>query len=390
MSLYGLARPLLFSLDPERAHHLALASLERLGAHPSLARLIGSRYALETSELAVTVLGRTFANCIGLGAGFDKNGSVLPGLGALGFGHVEVGTVTPRPQPGNPGVRLWRVPENQALVNWLGFNSEGADAAAAHLRAYRQRSGGRGPVIGINLGKNRDTPVESAADDYLAVLRKTFELGDYFVLNVSSPNTPGLRTLQDSRLLDELTHALLEEVAALARASGRAAPPMLLKLSPDLAEADLDAAVEVALARKADGIVATNTSIQRDLLGGGRGPDKGGISGRPLTELSTRVVASIRRRAGNRLPIIGVGGVFTGDDAYDKIRAGASLVQIHSGMIYRGPGIVKSIKEELARRLRAEGLRHVDEAVGRGVDQLGAPVGASASSTPAAPRTAAR
>jgi dihydroorotate dehydrogenase len=381
MSLYSLARPLLFSLDPERAHRLALASLARISAHASLRRLVEARYALDTPELAVTVLGRTFSSCIGLGAGFDKDASVLPALGALGFGHVEIGTVTPLAQPGNQGVRLWRIREDEALFNWLGFNSAGAAAVADNLRAYRARFGGAGPAIGVNLGKNRETPVERATDDYVAGYRALFGFGDYFVVNVSSPNTPGLRTLQDSRLLDELVHALLEEAGTLSKASGRSAPPLLLKLSPDLGEADLEAAVDVALQRGAAGIVATNTSIQRDLVGGGRAPDKGGVSGRPITELSTRVVTSIRRQAGSRLPIIGVGGVFTGDDAFEKIRAGASLVQIHSGMIFRGPGIVRQVKQELSRRLRAEGLAHVSEAVGRAVDDLGPPVASGAAPT---------
>ena len=345
--LYPLAGPLLRLLDPECAHDLALAALER--------GLVPRPAPFEDAILQTRVLNRDFANPIGLAAGFDKDARVADAMLAQGFGFVEVGSVTPRPQPGNPRPRVFRLPADGAAINRLGFNSQGADAVAERLRE-RPRSG----IVGVNLGRNKDSA--EAVDDYVAGARVLARLADYLVVNVSSPNTPGLRALQGG---DQLRHLLLAVQGALADVPGRERPPLLLKIAPDLTPDDKDEIAEVSLATGIDGLIATNTTIERPpSLVERRRNEAGGLSGRPLFEPSTRVLGEMYRRIGGRIPLIGVGGVGDGHDAYVKVRAGASLIQLYTALIFHGPGLVNRIKRELAEALRADGFASLSEAVG--------------------------
>ncbi|MBK7858652.1 MAG: quinone-dependent dihydroorotate dehydrogenase [Archangiaceae bacterium] len=314
-----LLKPLLFRLDAEAAHHLGLGALSLLEGSPGLARALRGP---DDPAHATTVFGLTFPNRIGLAAGLDKNAEAMVGLFALGFGFVEVGTVTPRPQPGNDRPRLFRVPEHGALLNRMGFNNLGAHAMASRLSELEWRPG----PIGVNLGKNKDTPNERAHDDYALGARLLAGLCDYLVVNLSSPNTPGLRALQEPEALRRILQATRAEAGAR---------PVLLKIAPDLEDEAVDAAVEVAVAEGAAGLIATNTTVKRPFIH----PEAGGLSGRPLLQRSTEVLARVR----GRLPTIGVGGVFGPDDVQLKLKAGASLVQIYSGLIYQGPRLVKEL-----------------------------------------------
>jgi len=329
--IYDLIRPLLFRLDPEDAHRLVLHGLRALGAAPPLARLV--RSLMTPRARPVEVAGLTFPSPIGLAAGWDKDGLAIDGLFALGFGHVEVGTVTPLPQPGNPRPRVFRLVEDEAIVNRMGFPSRGADHLAGRLEARRARSTG-GPIVGVNLGKNKATPNERASDDYVALVRRFAPLADYLVVNVSSPNTQGLRDLQERAALE----ALLREVV---RARGAARPPLFVKLAPDLDEAALDRAVEAATHARIDGVVATNTTLARDGLRAHAAHEAGGLSGAPLSARATSMVRAIVRRTS--LPIIASGGVMHADDVRAKLDAGASLVQVWTGFVYRGPGVVRHL-----------------------------------------------
>lgn len=345
--LYRLAGPILRLLDPETAHGLAVAALER-GLVPSPAP-----YA--EAILHIRLWDRYFANPVGLAAGFDKDARVADAMLAQGFGFVEVGSVTPRPQPGNPRPRVFRLSADGAAVNSLGFNSQGADVVAERLRK-RTRSG----IVGVNLGRNKDSA--EAVEDYVKGAKVLARLADYLVVNVSSPNTPGLRALQGR---DQLRRLLLGVQEALADVPERDRPPLLLKISPDLTLDDKDEIAEVSLDTGVDGLIATNTTIERPpfLVGRGRN-EAGGLSGRPLFEPSTRVLSEMYRRVGHRIPLIGVGGIADGRDAYIKIRAGASLVQLYTALIYHGPGLVNRIKRELAEALGADGFTSLSEAVG--------------------------
>lgn len=301
--------------------------------------------------------GLTFPGPVGLAAGFDKDAVAVVALASLGFHFIEVGTVTPRPQPGNPRPRLFREPEKEALVNRMGFNNGGAQAMAQRLSRLRWPFA---PVpIGINLGKNRTTEPSRAVDDYLAGLRTLYHLGDYFVVNVSSPNTPGLRDLQQGAFLHELLGALQEEATRLSR-PGQAHKPLLLKIAPDLPEDRLEEVLDAALRHRLAGLIVANTWPH----------PQGGLSGRPLREHGHRLTAAIYRKVMGRLPIVGVGGIFTGEDAYARIRAGACLVQCYTGFVYRGPSTPSAITRELAQLLHRDGFSHVDEAVGVDASRL--------------------
>lgn len=361
MNMYRLFRPLLWTLDAERAHDLALAALGRAGASPTVLRRLQRTYAVDTPSLETRLWGRSFPNCIGLAAGMDKNGRALPGMAALGFGFLEVGTVTPRPQAGNPKPRMWRLREDEALINRLGFNNAGARAVAERLAAEAPRL----PVpLGINIGKNADTPLERSLDDYNACLEMLHPWADYIVVNVSSPNTPGLRSLQHAAALDELLAALRETIDALpAHRRGRPLP-LLVKVAPDLTASDLDDIAEACLGRRIDGLIATNTTIRRDGLLNARAKEVGGLSGAPLTSISNRIVAALHRRVGGRIPIIGVGGVMNAADAYDKIKAGASLVQVLTGFVYGGPSFPRDLALGLEGLLQRDGFENVQQAVG--------------------------
>jgi dihydroorotate dehydrogenase subfamily 2 len=329
--MYRALRPLLFRLEPERAHALTLGLLSvarRLNLH----RLYGPA----TASRPVRLMGLTFPNRVGLAAGLDKNAACIDALGALGFGFVEVGTVTPRPQPGNPRPRLFRIPRAEALVNAMGFPNEGVEAACARLRE-RSFAG----VCGVNIGKNATTPLADAAADYAHCLQAVYPLADYVAINVSSPNTPGLRQLQAEEHLKPLLESLIGTRERLAGQFGRRVP-LLVKLSPDLAEADLEALAAVVRALGIDGVIATNTTVQRpgvaDLPDAAR---PGGLSGRPLHALSTSVVRRLRALLPAGLPIVGVGGISSLESAREMLEAGADLIQIYTGLIYRGPRLVR-------------------------------------------------
>lgn len=324
-----LVRPLLFSLDPETAHHLAINCL-RFAANLSPALRLLRRF--EPPLNARTLFGLTFANPIGLAAGFDKNGVALPAWEALGFGFVEIGTVTAKSQPGNPRPRIFRYPEQRALINRLGFNNDGAEMVARRLQ--RLRESGRWPRIpvGVNIGKSKATPLDHANDDYLYSFRALHEFADYVVLNVSSPNTAGLRSLQEPDALMSLLRAINQERSARAR------KPVLLKIAPDLLEEELAQIVEVCEAHEVAGIVATNTTLDRTAIAGG---EEGGLSGLPLRQKSSDVIRFLRSRTS--LPIIGVGGICDAESAREKFSAGAQLLQIYTGFVYRGPEVLREL-----------------------------------------------
>ncbi|MCI0510576.1 dihydroorotate oxidase A [Chromohalobacter marismortui] len=326
--MYALARSLLFRLDPETAHGVALTSLD-IGHRLGLSRWVGAQV-----EAPTTLMGLIFPNRVGLAAGLDKNAEHLDALGALGFGFVEVGTVTPEPQPGNPRPRLFRLPAQRAIINRMGFNNAGVDALIANVRKSRYRG-----VIGINIGKNLTTPVERAVDDYLTCLRKVHAHAHYITVNLSSPNTPGLRNLQFGEHLASLLGALAEETQRLEAADGRRVP-LAVKIAPDM-DADEVALVAKALAANGvDAVIATNTTVSREaVVGLEHADEQGGLSGRPVFESSNRVVRELRRHLPT-LPIIGVGGIDSGEAAKAKHDAGADLVQLYTGFIYRGPALV--------------------------------------------------
>jgi dihydroorotate dehydrogenase len=347
----SLVRPLLFRLPAETAHELALHSLSLLPA-----RLIAS--PVDYPALNIKRFGLTFPNPIGLAAGFDKNGIALQPLAALGFGFIEAGTVTYHAQPGNPRPRLFRLSEDQALINRAGFNNEGAAAFARRVSNHRPDC-----VLGVSIGKSKITSLEDAVEDYLASFELVYDVADYIAINVSSPNTPQLRELQQSQQLEALVSALQARRRELQKDV-----PLLVKLSPDLERRDLENTVEVIERLKIDGIIATNTTVSRDNL---RTDAKrvaacgeGGLSGRPLKDTSTRMIALLHELTGGRIPLIGVGGIFNAEDAWEKIAAGASLVQLYTGFIYQGPRIVQEINEGLAKILEREGFANFEAAVG--------------------------
>ncbi len=311
----------------------------------------------------ISRFGLEFPNPIGLAAGFDKNGNYLEELSALGFGFIEVGTVTNQPQPGNPKPRLFRLPKDRALINRLGFNNLGAIQVAANLAGRRPKC-----VVGVNIGKSRAVDIEAAIPDYLASFNAIYSAADYIVVNVSSPNTPHLRELQRAQPLEELLTALQQRNRELS--GDRARKPLLLKIAPDVSETEIEQIVDVATRTQIAGMVATNTTIQREGLQTQtdqlRSYGDGGLSGAPLRARSNQIISFIYKLTGGRLPIIGVGGVFTADDAWEKISAGASLIQLYTGFIYEGPGIVARINEGLNGILRKEGFSSLDDAVGCG------------------------
>ena len=358
----SLVRRLLFSLPPETAHELALHSLSLLRGK-TLNDFVARRFA-SGPTLPVTCFGLTFQNPVGLAAGFDKDGVALSALAALGFGFIEAGTVTFHPQPGNPRPRLFRLPEDKALINRAGFNNSGAAAFAKRVERERPNC-----VLGVSIGKSKITPLEQATEDYLASFEIVYGVADYIAVNVSSPNTPQLRELQQSEQLSALLSALQERNRALQKAHRRERPmPLLVKLSPDLTSEDLELIVEVVIRLQIDGLIATNTTITRDHLRTDRARvaalGEGGLSGAPLRAKSTRMIADLYRLTNGRVPIIGVGGIFSADDAWEKIAAGASLVQLYTGFIYRGPAIAREINEGLQQILSREGFPSLDAAVG--------------------------
>jgi dihydroorotate dehydrogenase len=343
------AWPLLARLDPEDAHNLALRLLSVAERVPGALALLERLCAVRDDRLAVDVLGLRFPNQVGLAAGLDKHATAPRAFAALGFGAVELGTVTPRAQPGNPRPRIFRLTEHGALINRMGFPSHGASAVRARLAGVAQRMPG-GAVLGVNLGKNATTPLEEAAQDYVTVLDALHDRAHYAVVNVSSPNTKGLRDLQERRALEDLLRRVVVRRDGLARAGRRL--PLLVKVAPDLDEAGLSAAVEAALAAGVDGMVATNTTLSRDGVSGTHAAETGGLSGAPLRSRATDVVRFLARELAGRLPIVGAGGIASPEDALEKLDAGAALVQLYTGFIYAGPTLPARINAALLTRLR--------------------------------------
>ena len=335
---YALARPFLFGLDPETAHDLTLHSLARVQGTP-----LEWAYCSARVDDPVTLAGLSFPNRVGLAAGLDKNARCIDGLGAMGFGFVEVGTVTPKAQPGNPKPRMFRLPEARALINRLGFNNDGLEAFVTHVQRSRLRANGRKAtmLLGLNIGKNAATPIERATDDYLTCLDGVYPHADYVTVNISSPNTKNLRALQSDDALDALLGAVASRRAELAAQHGKRVP-IFVKIAPDLDAAQVDVIAATLRRHEMDGVVATNTTISREAVKGLRHAEEvGGLSGAPVFEASNAVIRQLRAALGPAFPIIGVGGVMSGADAVAKIAAGADLVQIYTGLIYRGPEIVR-------------------------------------------------
>ncbi|MFA7292753.1 MAG: quinone-dependent dihydroorotate dehydrogenase [Rhodocyclaceae bacterium] len=331
--LYPLIRKFFFSLDAEDAHGIGMRGVSLLSCNA-----LGSVLAKPVPSCPVEVMGIKFPNPVGLAAGLDKNGDHIDGLAALGFGFLEIGTITPRPQPGNPRPRLFRIPEKQAIINRMGFNNEGVDKLIANVKAANFPK--RGGILGINIGKNFDTPIEKAADDYLACLEKVYPLASYIAVNISSPNTKNLRELQKDEALDALLAPLKAAQQRLADTHGRYVP-LALKIAPDLEAEQITGIADLLRRHRMDGVIATNTTIARSGVEGCiNATETGGLSGAPLFAASTAVVKQLATALQGELPIIGVGGIMSGDDAAAKIAAGASLVQFYSGFIYRGPDLV--------------------------------------------------
>ena len=359
----SVLRPVLFRLPPESAHEMALHSLS-LALGSEWARACVARRFNREPFGELRRFGLSFKNPVGLAAGFDKNGTAAEGLAALGFGSIEVGTVTHLPQPGNPRPRLFRLPQDRALINRQGFNNNGAAALARHIAAHRPDC-----VLGINIGKSRAVAIEDAIPDYLASFEQVHKLADYIVVNVSSPNTPNLRELQRADALMALLDALQTRNQELTeKRENRTPVPLLVKIAPDLGASELEAIVDVAERAKMAGIIATNTTTSRaGLRTSPRAVEscgEGGLSGAPLRARSTAMIAELYRLTHGRLPIIGVGGIFTAADAWEKICAGASLVQLYAGFIYQGPGVVRDINDGLVKILEKQGYGTLDEAVG--------------------------
>lgn len=340
--LYRALRPFLFVLDPEQAHWLSLASLDRLH-QLGLSCVVTSR----APSLPVRAMGLEFPNPLGLAAGLDKNGEHIASLGSLGFGFLEVGTVTPRPQPGNPKPRLFRLPQAEAIINRMGFNNVGLDRVVRNVR----NAGFRG-VIGVNIGKNFDTPMERAVDDYVVCLQKAYPVASFVTANISSPNTRNLRTLQQAGELEALLGTLMHERDALAKTHGRMVP-LVVKIAPDLDEAGIEVIADRVKAYRVDAVIATNTTSSREgVTHLAHSSEAGGLSGAPLRAKSTAVITRLRRALGEDVCIIGVGGIFTAADAKEKLDAGANLVQIYTALLYRGPEVVGEIVRGLTRTLR--------------------------------------
>jgi dihydroorotate dehydrogenase len=330
---YPAIRKVLFQFDAETIHELTIKSLKSTGKSP-----LNIFYKQHVQDKPLTVMGIKFPNPVGLAAGLDKNGECINAFGAMGFGFVEVGTVTPRPQPGNEKPRIFRLPEANAVINRMGFNNKGVDYLVSQVQAANYKG-----VLGINIGKNKDTPEENAKDDYLHCMRKVYDLATYITVNISSPNTPGLRSLQYGEALNELLSALKAEQSVLADKYGKYIP-LTVKIAPDLTTDEVKSIAKSLLDNKIDGVIATNTTLSREGVEGLEfGTEQGGLSGQPVKDKSTQVIKTLSEALDNKLPIIGVGGIASSDDANEKLKAGASLVQVYTGFIYQGPPLVKEI-----------------------------------------------
>ena len=345
---YGLARRFLFSLDPEVAHEITMAGLAGVQGTP-----LQLAYCASRVDDPITLAGLTFPNRVGLAAGLDKNARCIDGLGAMGFGFVEVGTVTPKAQPGNPKPRMFRLPKAEALINRLGFNNDGLDAFIANVKRSNLRQQ-KNPtmLLGLNIGKNAATPIENATDDYLTCLDGVYPHADYVTINISSPNTKNLRALQSDEALDALLGAIAQRRQALQKQHGKRIP-IFVKIAPDLDETQVAVIAATLVRHSMDGVVATNTTLSRDAVKGmAHAEEAGGLSGAPVREASNRVIGQLRAALGPQFPIIGVGGILSAQDAVDKIKAGADVVQIYTGLIYKGPDLVRDAAEAIQQRAK--------------------------------------
>lgn len=337
----GVLRPGFFRMKPETAHHFTLGMLRLAGAVPLVVPILKRIFAPRQAGPEVKAFGLTFANPVGLAAGYDKEGEAIPGLSSLGFSHLEIGTITPRAQPGNPSPRVFRIPAEGAVINRMGFPNRGAEPLVARLRKLAGTTGiYGGAILGVNLGKNKTTPLEDAVEDYLSLMRSFAPLSGYLAINVSSPNTPDLRKLQTRAALEGLLGELSRQRQALLPGLGRPLP-ILVKLAPDLSWDEIDDALAAIEATGMDGVIATNTTLSREGLRSPLGSEQGGLSGAPLRPLSTRIIRYITTHT--RLPVIGVGGILSLEDACEKLDAGAILIQLYTGLIYAGPGLVQTI-----------------------------------------------
>jgi len=338
----SMVRPILFGLPPEAAHQLTLRLIGLAGKIRPLRAFLNSRFSAKSSQ-KLTLFGIDFPNQVGLAAGYDKDAQAILGLSALGFGHIEVGTITPQPQSGNPKPRVFRLPEDQGVINRMGFPGSGAASCASRLAKLPQMD----TVLGINIGKNKNTPLDQAAQDYTILIDNLSKFADYFAINISSPNTIGLRQLQHRDHLDNLVK---ESIQARDRQSNRLNKtiPLLIKLSPDLEMRTLDQTLETILSHNIEGIIATNTTVSRHGLRSSNAQETGGLSGKPLSQISTQIIAHIHQQTGGKIPIIGVGGITSPQSAKEKLDAGASLVQVYTGLIYHGPHLARKIIESLA------------------------------------------
>lgn len=356
-----LAKPALFRMDPEKAHHLTIDGLHAVGRFKPGRWLLRAMWGVPVyPELESELWGIRFPNPVGLAAGLDKNAKAVPGFCSIGFGFMEVGTVTPKPQQGNELPRLFRLPEDSALINRMGFNNVGIDGMKLHLRNAAART----VPLAINIGKNKTTPNERAEEDYRACIQALYGYGDFFVVNISSPNTPDLRNLQHGDELSRLLAAVKDEIGKQHARFGGRQKPVLVKIAPDLSGEEVEYMAETIASSGVSGIIASNTTIARDGLTHAHRSEAGGLSGRPLTARSTELISRLYRLTQGRLPIIGSGGIFTADDAYEKIRAGASLVEVYTALIYEGPGLLRRLNEGLRQRLQRDGFRHLSEAIG--------------------------
>jgi dihydroorotate dehydrogenase len=343
--MYALIKPLLFKFDPENIHYFVTRNLKRFNRIPGGPALSRALWDLKDNRLEKEVFGLKFINPVGLAAGFDKNAEVISELANMGFGFIEVGTVTPLPQPGNPKPRMFRSPADKAIINRMGFNNLGVDVAAERIAAYRRNAPAaqKGLLIGGNIGKNKNTPNEDAVSDYIKCFDRLFDVVDYFVVNVSSPNTPGLRELQEKEPLMQLLNTLQQR-----NNKNGVSKPILLKIAPDLTNEQLDDIVEIVQQTKIAGVIATNTTIDKSSLSVEKLKDEaGGLSGAPLTKRSTEVIRYLADKSNRSFPIIGVGGIHSPEDALEKLDAGASLIQLYTGFIYEGPGLIKRINKRL-------------------------------------------
>jgi dihydroorotate dehydrogenase len=357
----NIIKPFLFRMDPEKAHHLAINGLHTVSSVPGVKGLMKSLYGMKSSpELESVLWGIHFANPIGLAAGLDKNAKAVAGFSSLGFGFMEVGTVTPQPQAGNELPRLFRLPEDRALINRMGFNNVGIETMAAHLGKAAPYS----IPVAVNIGKNKTTPNEYAEEDYRACISRLYGYGDFFVVNISSPNTPDLRSLQHGDDLNRLLRTVQDEMKLQQGKHGGALKPVLVKIAPDLGANEIAYMVQAIMESGVSGIIASNTTLSREGLTHRHKGEAGGLSGLPLTARSTQLIHTLYELTGGKLPIIGSGGIFTAEDAFDKICAGASLVEVYTAYIYEGPALVKTLNRGLRELLQKNGFKCITDAVG--------------------------